>query len=154
MKVFLDMDGVLADFDKPILDKFGTKEKWNNRWELLPKDFFRKLPKMPDADDLTDYVGGQFDWHVLTAIPTQNEFANSRLQKMQWLFEHYKIYPARIHCVFRSEKQYFAAEENLSPNLLVDDNLDNIAEFKAKGGIAIHHTSAENSIRELQQLGF
>ena len=56
--------------------------------------------------------------------------------------------------VFWEEKQYFAVEENLSPNLLIDDNVNNIEAFRSKGGIAIHHTSAENSIKELQQLGF
>ena len=154
MKVFIDMDGVLSDFDKPIIEKFGTKKEWNNKWELLPEDFFRVLPKMPDADDLINYICGQFDWHVLTAIPNDSGFPECRIQKMQWIFEHYKVYPARIHCVFQREKQYYAVEENLSPNILIDDCESNISEWKSSGGIAILHTSTNDSIRELQQLGF
>ena len=154
MKVFIDMDGVLSDFDKPIIEKFGTKKEWNNKWELLPEDFFRVLPKMPDADDLINYISGQFDWHVLTAIPNDSGFPECRIQKMQWIFKHYKVYPVRIHCVFQREKQYYAVEENLSPNILIDDCESNVTDWKSKGGIAILHTSANDSIRELQQLGF
>jgi 5'(3')-deoxyribonucleotidase len=154
MKVFIDMDGVLSDFDKPIIEKFSTKKEWNGRWDLLPEDFFRTLPKMPDADDLINYISGQFDWHVLTAIPDLPVFPEARFQKMQWIFEHYKVYPARIHCVFQREKQYYAVEENLSPNILIDDSESNVSEWKSSGGIAILHTSTNDSIRELQQLGF
>tara|TARA_B100000745_G_scaffold123035_1_gene79900 strand:+ start:991 stop:1455 length:465 start_codon:yes stop_codon:yes gene_type:complete len=154
MKVFIDMDGVLSDFDKPIIDKFNTKKEWANRWELLPEDFFFSLPKMPDADELINHISGQFDWHVLTAIPNDSGFPECRVQKMQWIFKYYKIFPVRIHCVFQREKLYYAVEENLSPNILIDDSERNVADWKSKGGIAILHTSARDSIRELQQLGF
>jgi 5'(3')-deoxyribonucleotidase len=154
MKVFIDMDGVLSDFDKPIIEQFDTKKEWANRWELLPEDFFFSLPKMPDADELINHISGQFDWHVLTAIPNDSGFPECRVQKMQWIFKHYKIFPVRIHCVFQREKLYYAVEENLSPNILIDDSERNVADWKSKGGIAILHTSARDSIRELQQLGF
>jgi|TARA_B110000263_G_scaffold75624_1_gene66102 5'(3')-deoxyribonucleotidase len=158
MKVFIDMDGVLSDFNKSIIEKFGTKKEWKQggieRWELLPEDFFLSLPKMTDADELVNHISGQFDWHVLSAIPDEPVFPECRRQKMQWVFEHYKLYPVRVHCVYQREKQYYAAEENLSPNILIDDSESNVAEWKAKGGIAILHTSANDSIRELQQLGF
>jgi 5'(3')-deoxyribonucleotidase len=154
MKVFIDMDGVLSDFDKPIIEQFDTKKEWANRWELLPEDFFFSLPKMPDADELINHISGQFVWHVLTAIPNDSGFPECRVQKMQWIFKHYKIFPVRIHCVFQREKLYYAVEENLSPNILIDDSERNVADWKSKGGIAILHTSARDSIRELQQLGF
>ena len=154
MKVFIDMDGVLSDFDKTIIEKFGTKKEWANRWDLLPEDFFFSLPKMSDADELVNHISGQFEWHVLTAIPNLPVFLECRMQKMQWIYKHYKIYPVRIHCVFQREKQYYAVEENLSPNILIDDCESNVTDWKSKGGIAILHTSANDSIREFQQLGF
>ena len=105
-------------------------------------------------DELINHISGQFDWHVLTAIPNLPVFLEARSQKMQWIFKHYKVYPVRIHCVFQREKQYYAVEENLSPNILIDDCESNVTDWKSKGGIAILHTSANDSIRELQQLGF
>tara|TARA_B100000686_G_scaffold324856_1_gene380945 strand:- start:2267 stop:2731 length:465 start_codon:yes stop_codon:yes gene_type:complete len=154
MIVFLDMDGVLSDFDTPIIDKFGSKKEWNDGWDKLNPDFFYTLPKKPDADELVDYVRGLFDVHVLTAIPKKGKFDAARVQKFKWCFDNFKIYPSKIHVCFREEKQFYAAEDNLSPNVLIDDLEKNCSEFKAKGGIAIHHTSTKNSIQELQQLGF
>ena len=40
------------------------------------------------------------------------------------------------------------------PNLLIDDHIENIKNFRAKGGIGIHHTSARNTIKELRKLGY
>ena len=154
MKVFLDMDGVLADFDSPIINQFGSKKEWNDRWDLLDPNFFHDLNKLPDDDKLVEYVRGLFDVHVLTAIPKKGKFDGARKQKYAWCYNHYKIYPSYIHVCFRSEKQFFAVEEALQPNILIDDNAKNVAEFKAKGGIAILHTSTDQSIKELQQLGF
>ena len=154
MIIFLDMDGVLCDFDGAVAKQCGSKEKWADDWSKLPSNFFEVLPKLPDADLLVDYVRGLFDIHILTAIPKRGQFDGARVQKYKWCLDHLKIYPSKIHVCFWEEKQYYAAEENLSPNLLIDDSERNCTQFKAKGGIAILHTSAENSIRELQQLGF
>ena len=148
------MDGVLCDFDGAVAKQCGSKEKWADDWSKLPSNFFEVLPKLPDADLLVDYVRGLFDIHILTAIPKRGQYDGARVQKYKWCLDHLKIYPSKIHVCFWEEKQYYAAEENLSPNLLIDDSERNCTQFKAKGGIAILHTSAENSIRELQQLGF
>ena len=154
MIIFLDMDGVLCDFDGAVAKQCGSKEKWADDWSKLPSNFFEVLPKLPDGDLLVDYVRGLFDIHILTAIPKRGQYDGARVQKYKWCLDHLKIYPSKIHVCFWEEKQYYAAEENLSPNLLIDDSERNCTQFKAKGGIAILHTSAENSIRELQQLGF
>jgi 5'(3')-deoxyribonucleotidase len=154
MIVFIDMDGVLANFDGAIIKKFESKKLWDNRWDEVDPELFLNLEKMPDADQLVEYIRGMFDIHLLTAIPKKGRFEKSRVQKYQWAFNHYKIYPSKIHACYREEKQYFAVEENLSPNLLIDDHEGNVIEWRAKGGIAIHHTSTKNSIKELQQLGF
>ena len=45
--------------------------------------------------------------------------------------------------------------KTIKPNLsYLDDCESNISEWKSSGGIAILHTSTNDSIRELQQLGF
>ena len=46
-------------------------------------------------------------------------------------------------------KQEFAT----SDTILIDDRADNIQRWKDAGGIGIHHTSAENTIKQLQDLG-
>ena len=74
MIVFLDMDGVLSDFDGSIIKQCGSKQEWADDWSKLPSNFFETLPKLPDADLLVDYVKGLFDIHILTAIPKRGQF--------------------------------------------------------------------------------
>jgi hypothetical protein len=45
-------------------------------------------------------------------------------------------------------------QEFATPNsILIDDRADNIQRWKDVGGVGIHHTSAENTINELEKLG-
>ena len=40
------------------------------------------------------------------------------------------------------------------PAIIIDDFPKNVDQFKAAGGIGIHHTSASKTISELKRLGF
>ena len=40
------------------------------------------------------------------------------------------------------------------PAILIDDFKNNVDEFKAAGGIGIHHTNTAKTISELKRLGF
>jgi len=37
---------------------------------------------------------------------------------------------------------------------LIDDHIKNVDAFRKKGGIGVHHTSAQNTIKELRKLGY
>ena len=158
MKVFVDLDGVLVDFDSAVeaSSLFNKKEDWvkaGENFDDLPKDIFLHAKKMHDADELVNYLNPLYEWQVLTAIPKKYKIPEARLHKFMWCKENYNIYPARINVCYRVEKQYYAAEDNLEPNVLIDDNAGNIKEWSKKGGIGILHTSASNSIAELNKLG-
>jgi hypothetical protein len=43
---------------------------------------------------------------------------------------------------------------NGEPALLIDDYIKNINQFKARGGIGIHHTSTASTISQLKKLGY
>ena len=40
MIVFLDMDGVLSDFDGAITKQCGSKKEWADDWSKLPSNVF------------------------------------------------------------------------------------------------------------------
>jgi hypothetical protein len=50
----------------------------------------------------------------------------------------------------RSNKQNYSDKSNI----LIDDRLDTIEEWRARGGIGIHHTSSSSTIAQLKKLGF
>lgn len=77
----------------------------------------------------------------------------SKPGKKKWIRKH--LGPVKeINLVPRWDKQKWATTPDGQPNILIDDHVKNIAEWRAKGGIGIHHTSALNTIRQLKQLGF
>ena len=56
--------------------------------------------------------------------------------------------------VMRKNKANFAKDgRDGRPNLLIDDHLGNIQEFRKNGGIGVHHINASNTIKQLKRLG-
>jgi 5'(3')-deoxyribonucleotidase len=77
--LYLDLDGVLADFDRSACKMLGTTNSYKFEfvygqdmfWERLNRDphFFRNLELMPDAMILWDAVK-HMNLAILTALPS------------------------------------------------------------------------------------
>jgi 5'(3')-deoxyribonucleotidase len=154
-KLFIDMDGVLADFDRAYVDLFGAKpDRTKNpkaddeMWETIRThgSFFRDLPLMPDAQELWDRVA-TYNPIILTGVP--KEIPDAPLQKIQWAQHHLGRYthvittPSKNKCVF-----------GRSGDILVDDWVKYKHRWEKMGGIWITHTSAASSIAQLQEYGY
>ena len=156
--IFCDMDGVLVDFDKGYKDLTGKStnhadvQDKNDFWRLLDKsleekglteyDYWVNLPWMPDGKQLWNYIKG-YKPYVLTA-PSLDP--GSRQGKREWVE---KELPEAKNVYFR--KASFKPEFSGKNRILIDDRADTIAAWNAKGGIGIHHTSAANTIKELEK---
>ena len=155
--IYCDMDMVLCDFLKGAEQVLGTsfiKADKTKRWPTISakKDFWVSLEWMPGSKKMWTFIN-KYDAHILSAYSTKD--ANSRKGKLDWLRKNAKLTQrSRIHLVLREDKQKFAMTQDGKPNLLIDDYIKNINEFKARGGIGIHHTSSSNTIAELKKLGF
>ena len=153
--VFIDMDGVLCDHDKQA-QSFGVKTENtpNNdpgtKYDIsdYSDGFFRTMPKMPDFDILEQFIYDQDrdNVHILTAVPKRRTSALSVFdEKRDWIREHLPHIKTRnIHIVFREHKRFFAKE--YPHTILIDDNSNNINEWKHAGGIGILHTDSSSSV--------
>tara|TARA_Y100001972_G_scaffold24619_1_gene29756 strand:+ start:1147 stop:1683 length:537 start_codon:yes stop_codon:yes gene_type:complete len=155
--IYCDMDMVLCDFLKGAEEVLGTsfiKADKTKRWPTISakKDFWVSLEWMSGSKKMWTFIN-KYDAHILSAYSTKD--ANSRKGKLDWLRKNAKLTQrSRIHLVLREDKQKYAMTQDGKPNLLIDDYIKNINEFKARGGIGIHHTSPSNTIAELKKLGF
>jgi 5'(3')-deoxyribonucleotidase len=155
VKLYLDLDGVLADFDKSAGALMGTDNIykyefiWGTKkfWEKIndDPDFFATLEVMPDAWALLQAVG-HLEPTILTALPWTNADEVAR-QKNRWVMENLGDYPV-ITCQTKDKPNYCEPGD-----ILIDDRAINRDAWIAKGGTYIIHTTAERTIGTLQALG-
>ena len=147
-KLFLDADGVLADFDEGVqrllgmeAKQFETRRGRGAFWRDLAKspDFYARLPEMPDARELFDAVA-HLKPAILTGLPLGKWAAP---QKVKWAADHFPGVPI-ITCMARDKHLHMQ-----SGDVLVDDRENHRADYEAHGVIFIHHKNAADSIRQL-----
>ena len=149
-KIFLDLDGVMADFGKAVQnllgqypDKLDPQEMWP---AIINADhFFLNIPKKRDADSLWSHIKGN-DVEVLTGLPPAA--SNGKEDKIKWVQRNISK-NIKVHVVPAKDKQNFADEHHI----LIDDRPKNIDRWKAAGGIGILHKSTAQTVKELKKLG-
>jgi 5'(3')-deoxyribonucleotidase len=157
--LFLDMDGVVADFDayaEMLLGKRTPGEKWPHEdWQKLreQKRMYRDLPKTPEADELVAYCRKfaeerSLNLFFLTAVPKGNDMHWAFYDKVHWVQEYYPDIPVMFG-PFSHDKHI-----HCTPNdILIDDRTSNINEWNAAGGNGIQHRGdLANTLRQLSVL--
>lgn len=153
-QLFLDCDGVLADFDKRAYPMFGMppehfEEKHGTRefWKTLNRDklFFRNLDLMDDAMILYDTVK-HLNPTILTGIPNgMNPDSN---QKTEWGAEKFGPHQKIICCPAKKKREHAKPGD-----VLVDDRTVYKHLWEEIGGIYIVHQNALDTIDQLVELG-
>jgi len=150
-RLFLDADGVLADFDQGASEILGSKPKAfiakHGRgafWKRLAKapNFYGDLPEMPDARVLFDAVK-HLKSTILTGLPMGNWASG---QKVEWATEHFPGVPI-ITCMAADKHKHMHPGD-----VLVDDREKHRAAYEEAGVVFVHHKNAEDSLRQLAQI--
>jgi len=151
--IYLDMDGVIVDFDKQFkeLTGMGPREFESNFgkdkfWEKIDKagvGFWRGMPWMPGGQELYNRVSKHN--HFLLSAPSQDE--SSKIGKRIWRRDNTPS--TRLILSAAKNKPNYADKSNI----LIDDRADTIDAWKAKGGIGILYKSAGQVMKELDKLG-
>jgi 5'(3')-deoxyribonucleotidase len=160
--IYVDMDGVIADFDQRFFDISGMtpdqyKDKYgvNKFWDLIDEEnkvkFWAGIPLMSGAKKLIDYVS-KYDYEILTAPSIKKQ---SRIGKMVWLRKiHSGLFPNTPKVNFKSAKEKHQVKSSLTKtDILIDDRQSTIDNWNNAGGTGIFYTSAENAIEQLKKLG-
>ena len=159
--VYLDMDGVLADFFGGVEKMYGVehwKELTNDKTKDLKKevidritgtDFFATLPKFSTADALIDMVqkftGGKFS---INTSPLRGDHENSGKYKKLWIQNNIEQ-PDEIIVTGRKES-YATDKASGTPNILIDDRPVNVQRWQAAGGYGILYQANRDSLSKVQ----
>jgi len=147
-RLYLDCDGVLADFDRGAERVLGMPPRvYEARygrarfWARLAHapDFFATLPLMPGAGALFAAVR-HLHPVILTGLPRGNWAA---AQKVRWAAQHFP--GTRIITTLAADKR----DHCRMGDVLLDDTLKYRHLWEGAGGIFVHYRGVEQALAEL-----
>ena len=154
MKVYVDLDGVVADFERAFNDTYPAKLSSLSHDELAEykKNFakegvFGSLPVFQGSKRFIEsLVKMGHEVEILTAVSEYDSAENAK-QKAKWVKTH--LGDIKFNWVKKShEKAKFAGPGVL----LIDDRDKSIVPFKRAGGLTIKHTKFSDTLKKMKLL--
>ena len=152
--VYIDMDGVLVDFDRGFYDATGKYPKDLSKPELKAMkkelvdngEFFFNLQPFNDTQKLWNFVK-KYNAKILTATgDTQPQKVAE--EKKRWVKKY--LGDAELIIVRKLPMKAKYAHKNA---ILIDDREKALKPWRDAGGIEILHTSTPSTIKKLKELG-
>ena len=148
--IFCDLDGVLADFEQGVFNKFkkNVNDLTQRRmWTVINKsnNFFETLPWMPKGKELWSQIE-KYDPIILTGVPRGSSTAIK--QKIKWCQKELGPNIQVITCSTKNKPNYC-----LNDAILIDDRTDNLNAWNDKGGkfILYHEDHLDSIIERINQ---
>lgn len=160
-KIYFDLDGVLADFDRAVLEickiqpmnqaksTAGYHDILFTAMSKIPH-FYGSLELMPGARELFHAVYEKYGdkCEILSGIPKpKRNIQNAGEDKKSWV---HRLLDTNVvvNVVYRADKVNFCKGPEY---VLIDDFAKNIKEWEAMGGTGIHHTNPKSTMEELRR---
>lgn len=151
-KIYVDMDGVLTDWEKQFLKYTGMSiQQYNdihgettshNFVHKHSPDFYSTLDWMKDGKVLHNFIK-----HLPTSILSHASEVEGESGKLKWI-ERNGISFKPIFVKHKEDKSNYATPDSI----LIDDKPENVDGFTKAGGIGIVHTNATDTINKLKEI--
>lgn len=158
MKVFCDLDGVLADFVAAVEEQYGiTVDSWDfmskipgrtpaQFWDTCSESFWAGLNWTPDGKDILKILEDRFKPQNICLLSSPCATPGCMEGKKRWIDKNLPDYKRRF---LMGPAKDFCAGPN---KLLVDDYDENIRRFVLNGGLGITIPRKWNSLGEKAML--
>lgn len=155
-KIYLDMDGVLCDFESRYQKLFGelpvyTREMkdWSENWDSFVKtEQFKTLEWNKGGKTLLEFViHTGIDFEILSSSGGKKHHEAVKEQKKFWLQTNDILVKANI-VPGRGNKSRYAN----SRTVLIDDTPDVIDSFNSAGGYGILHEGTQETVKKLKNI--
>jgi 5'(3')-deoxyribonucleotidase len=144
-KVFIDMDGTIADFFGEWSKISGVnhykdidKNKVEDALDLIRKHptFWTNLPLLPHAKELVKFVKENFGDYYILSKPLEND-PRSATGKRAWIRAHFQDTPP-VDVILTANKAAHAMSGDVA-NILIDDFGKYIDSWREAGGVGIKY---------------
>ena len=151
-KIYVDLDGVLVDFEKQYdnyseMSMKDADEKYSTNSEEFWKpindngvEFWSEMPWMQDGKELWSYIKPHNP--TILSSPARGEACPEG--KTIWI----KRELGEIPYIYEKNKYKYSGENKI----LIDDTEKKITDWVDNGGIGILHTSTEDTIQKLKEI--
>ena len=162
-KIYFDMDGVLADFDRGVREFCGMEpppqeEGWKPgmdlpMWEKIREveHFYDRLQICPGSQEMFDTIYGKYGdrCEILTGVPKPDKgIKDAGEDKIRWIRRLFSD-KVKVNVVLREEKPNYCTGKGC---ILIDDLKMNIQAWEEMGGIGIRFVSAEDTLKRLAEI--
>lgn len=142
--IYIDMDGVVADFNGYVSQQLGRTVQWTDRsitkseWAELTAigELYWRLPLLANATALVGYCSSivpNYNVEFLTALPSKTTMPEAEDDKTRWIKKYFPTYKVNFG-PFSTDKWKWCNPGDI----LIDDRVSNIEDWYEKGnGIAI-----------------
>jgi hypothetical protein len=162
--IFLDMDGVQADFETPWANLLGVPsiDHIKNRDEGIKilshssadevYEFFKNLDPLPGGKELVNWLKFSRLPYTILSAPLRGPYSAASVKgKKEWLRRYN---PGTAETAMFTDDKYKHAMDGGRANVLIDDYDKQIDAWTKAGGIAIKHVegSTQSTIEQLKKV--
>ena len=142
-EIFVDMDGVLADFFTEWKKLIG--QNWRDITDIKPalqkirdtENFWLDLPMTPNAQNLLNLIKDLKGEYNILSSPLPDD-PNSEPHKREWIENHLNFFPPK-RVIITHDKARYATQRDGTPNILIDDYGVNVRNWEAAGGVGFKY---------------